>query len=739
MRLRALQAVFILVLTAGMSPAGIAQTQAAPGAAPESQGQTAVRSTTAVDLARKNVLILHSFAYAQPAYAIIDAKLAAAFVAAGLDFNNLHFEFMDLARNPGPEHRIHLIEIYRQQFKVRKIDLIIALHTEALQFLLNESKDLFSSAPIISVLGPPKLEHADLQRPVIVLPFSIDIIATVKAITALQSDVQKVVVVSGSSGLDRRFEGRVKAELQDWQGSPEVEYVSDLPLAGLLERTSSLPPKTAILYTTVYADRTGKTFMPPDVMRLISASANAPLFGLFETLLGDNGVVGGIVLDHRVEGERAVRLAMEILQGKLPSQPLTVLPAPLVPMFDWLQIKRWGLDASALPEGSMLLNRPVTSWSEHKGLVIGAVSLFLVQALLIGALLVQRQRRRRAEESLRQKKEELDQFFRMTLDLLCIANTDGYYLRLNPAWEKTLGFSLAELMSKRFLEFVHPDDVAATQVALQALASQKQVVDFANRYRSKDGTYRHMLWSAAAVGNLVYAAARDITERLQAEAAIHEREKELQTLTGRLILGQEEERRRLARELHDDLSQRLAVLAIEAGKTETALKDGQDAVLKPLRGLRDRAIQIAADVHNLSRRLHPSILDDLGLSKAVESECARFSTQEGVDLVCSAQNIPERLPRDISLSIYRIVQECLNNIAKHACARHVSVSLSESAAGLQLSVKDDGIGFDAAEVRRRPGLGLSSIRERVRLVHGRHRITSEPEKGTTIEVTVPLN
>jgi signal transduction histidine kinase len=273
---------------------------------------------------------------------------------------------------------------------------------------------------------------------------------------------------------------------------------------------------------------------------------------------------------------------------------------------------------------------------------------------------------------------------------------------------------------------------------MQALATQSQVVDFSNRYRSKDGSYRHMLWSAAAAGNRIYAAARDITGRLQAEAAIQEHENELQSLTGRLILGQEAERRRLARELHDDLSQRLAVLAIEAGKTETLVKDAPHTILKPLHALRDQAIQLAADVHDISRRLHPSILDDLGLSKAVEAACARFSTREGIDVAFTAQKVPENLPQDASLALYRIVQEGLNNIAKHACARQVTVSLSASEAGLRLSVKDDGIGFVAADVRRQPGLGLSSIRERVRLVHGAHRITSEPEKGTTIEVTVPL-
>jgi signal transduction histidine kinase len=246
------------------------------------------------------------------------------------------------------------------------------------------------------------------------------------------------------------------------------------------------------------------------------------------------------------------------------------------------------------------------------------------------------------------------------------------------------------------------------------------------------------MWSAAAAGNLIYAAARDVTERIKAETTIQERERELQSLTGRLILGQEAERRRLARELHDDLSQRLAALAIEVGKLETHVQDGKESILKRLCGLRDQTIRIAADVHNLSRRLHPSILEDLGLTKAVEAECARFGSREGIAVAYNAENIPTILPKDISLSIYRIIQEGLNNIAKHACARRADVCLSASEASLHLAIQDDGLGFDVDEVRKMPGLGLSSIRERVRLVNGRHRIKSEPGKGTAIEVTVPL-
>ena len=136
---------------------------------------------------------------------------------------------------------------------------------------------------------------------------------------------------------------------------------------------------------------------------------------------------------------------------------------------------------------------------------------------------MQRRRKEVAEASLRQKTEELDQFFNVTLDLLCIANTDGYFLRLNPAVERILGYTREELMARPFFDFVHPDDVDRTRKAVSALGSQQKVFSFENRYRCKDGTYRWLEWSSAPAGKLIYAAARDVTERKQAEQALEER------------------------------------------------------------------------------------------------------------------------------------------------------------------------------------------------------------------------
>jgi PAS domain S-box-containing protein len=224
----------------------------------------------------------------------------------------------------------------------------------------------------------------------------------------------------------------------------------------------------------------------------------------------------------------------------------------------------------------------------------------------------------------------------------------------------------------------------------------------------------------------------------ESERILRQNESDLRKLAGRLIYAQEEERSRLARELHDDLAQRLAVFAIDVGRLEQQLMDRPAPVREELREMKNGIVRMSQDVHSLSRQLHPSILDDLGLIKAVESECTSFSRREGIEIVFNHENIPRGIPKDISLSLYRIIQEGLSNISKHACAEHISVSLKGTNHDVLLSVQDDGIGFDSEEVKEKPGLGFSSMRERARLILGEFSIKSQPERGTVITVRAPL-
>jgi signal transduction histidine kinase len=215
-------------------------------------------------------------------------------------------------------------------------------------------------------------------------------------------------------------------------------------------------------------------------------------------------------------------------------------------------------------------------------------------------------------------------------------------------------------------------------------------------------------------------------------------EEALQHLSGRLISAQEEDRRRLARELHDDVSQRLAVLAIEAGKLEQQSHYTPDFIHGKLQGMKDHIVKLAGDIHRISRQLHPSILDDLGLVDAMESECRRFSDLEGIPVKFTADRFPEETPKDVSLCLYRVTQESLRNIAKHSQATDARVTLTRKNGSIFLSVEDAGVGFEPAKARVMPGLGLASMAERVRLINGSLSIHSAPGKGTVIEIQAPL-
>jgi PAS domain S-box-containing protein len=224
----------------------------------------------------------------------------------------------------------------------------------------------------------------------------------------------------------------------------------------------------------------------------------------------------------------------------------------------------------------------------------------------------------------------------------------------------------------------------------------------------------------------------------KSESALLKSQDNLRFLAGRLISVQEEERRRLARNMHDDLTQRLALLAIEAGKLEQQLKSSPGPFREKLRQIKEQIVNLSVNVHDISRQLHPAILDDLGLVDAIKSECTSFSKREGITVGYEPMNIPASMPKDVALCIYRVIQESLRNIAKHANVKQAEVLLTGTDEGIRLCIKDKGVGFDMTSVHGKGGLGLASMEERVRLIHGEFSIQSQSGQGTVIELRIPL-
>ena len=224
----------------------------------------------------------------------------------------------------------------------------------------------------------------------------------------------------------------------------------------------------------------------------------------------------------------------------------------------------------------------------------------------------------------------------------------------------------------------------------------------------------------------------------QSETALTASQEELRKLAGNLLTAQEAERRSLARELHDDLTQRLAILALDVdalGRERSQLPESMREQMGELQG---RIADIASDAQGMARRLHPSILDDLGLVKALKAECAHFANREGIDVTFEHRDVPARLPRGLSLCLYRIAQESLRNIGKHAGSPDAVVDLMVDDGGdMRLTVEDHGSGFSSGETHGK-GLGLVSMRERARLIGGICSVHSTPGEGTKVDVRLPM-
>ncbi len=497
-----------------------------------------------------------------------------------------------------------------QQYRHRKLDLIVLLGPNAIQ-ILAEPRAIFPNVPaVFCCTAPGQIDQTRVDHQSTGSWFQLEPAKSVGAALGLLPETRHIFVVAGQSDYDRSLTALVKADLASYENKLDVTYLTDLPMGELLERLKHLPDHSIVLYLSFFKDALGREFLNiAEALPMIAGAANAPVFGISDTQLG-HGIVGGFVVSFEEQGKIAGRDALEILAGK-PPQDIPIVHGPSLYLFDRRQLQRWKLDESRLPAGSTVLFRQPTRWEQSK------------RTLLIGLLVL------------------------ASLSLLTI------YL----------------LYERRLLK--------------QARREQTR-------------------------------------------------------LSGRLISAQEEERSRLASDLHDDFSQRMAVLSLGLETAADMIPDSPEEANRQLQELMNSAGEIGADLHTLSHRLHSSTLERLGLAAGVSSFCKEFTAQQGTQIAFSHDQVPRSVSPEVALCLFRIVQEGLRNVKKHSEASRAQVRLEKLDGGIHLSISDNGKGFDLKGVSDRKGLGLWSMKERVRLIGGRFEIRSEPYRGTRIEVWAPL-
>lgn len=578
---------------------------------------------TGPDEARqKSVLLLYSQPLDFPATEMTAQGIREA-LSNNSDFQIAIFtEFLDLSRFRDSSKIRALAEFLSLKYSNISIDVIITVDAPAASFLIDHLSEIFPDAQIVMCSIPQalgkKLEKHELRKRTTCVIEPLSGAHLIHTALSLFPGATNAAFVAGAFENDELRGSDLRSSLDEFRGRLNVIDLSRLSLNETLEKIRGLPADTIIFFSTYFVDANGASYVPREVLKKISSQTGHPVFGPYESYMG-YGIIGGPLTSVRLQGKRAAEVALEILQGSSAGEtPFDYGLGTIVNVYDWRQLQRWDITDYYLPVGSSVLFRKPTIWELYKAQAIVVLGLIIFQSGLIIALLVNLQKRKRAEISLLNSRQDL------------------------------------------------------------------------------------------------------------------------RTLAGRLISSQEDELKKLAREFHDDIAQRLAAAAIETGTLELRFTENNDPRSDKIRSIKDQLIALSEDVHAISREIHPSILKDLGLVRAVNSLCVMFSDRENIPVLLEADEVPVTLSRDVALCFYRVIQESLRNVAKHSKAKRVTVSLKIVSSRILLTIIDDGIGFVPQGVRQTPGIGLASMRERVDHINGSLSILSEPGAGTRIELSAPI-
>ncbi len=572
--------------------------------------QRAVANAAAGDAAQpRHILLLYSFGPHFAPWSTISASIREELRKQSPHPIDLYEASLQGERFGEVQPERPFIDYLRSLFTGRDLGLVVAMGAPAARFVLRNRADLFPATPLlIAATDARAFSDGTLTANDTAVATTFDQALHIDNILQVLPGTTDIVVAIGDSPLERFWTAELRRSFERFASRVTFHWLNELSAEEMVKRVAELPPRHAIYYGTVRVDARGVPQEGDRVLSQFIEVARAPIFTYVDSHFG-HGIVGGPLLSTREVANKSAAVAVRILNGETPGNIKTPPLGEGAPVYDWRELRRWHINESTLPPGSIVHFREPTVWEQYRAQMLGAVAVVLGQSSLIGWLLYEHRRRRRSE------------------------------------------------------------------------------------------------------------------------AAAHK-------LSGQLITAQEEERSRLGRELHDDVTQRLALLAIEAGREEARSRN--DGGGTAMRTVRDGLMRLSEDVHALSYRLHPSILEDLGLREALNSECEHFSQTSSLRVDVSADELPEQVPKDVGLCLFRVAQESLRNIARHASASRAGVRLRRSDGGLQLTVKDNGAGFDPTHHGERASLGLASMRQRVALLGGKLTIDSKALEGTTISAWVPI-
>jgi len=698
--------------------------------------------------AKKRVLVLNSYHKGLSWTDRVVEGIESVLKTSSMDIE-IYYEYMDSKRLYDKEQRNKLYELFKYKFRQNSFDVVIASDNDALSFIVEHHKELFAFTPVvfcgINNFQDSMLKGLDLFTGVVE---EIDIKSTLEVALKLHSDIKKVVFINDRTTTGIAVKNEVLQIAPVFENRIEFEFFDDFDISELKEKIWKLPRDSIVLLSVVNRDRSGNFFAHEESLALIYNESSVPIYSFWDTYMG-RGIVGGRLTSGYHQGRTAAEIALSILEGKNVKEIPVVRDSPNSYMFDYQQLKLFNIKQSDLPAGSIIINEPDNIYTRYKTYILSGLLTMSSLVMIIAVLLTIMFYRKKMEKVLRDSEKRYRDFYENAPDMYHSINKDGIIIYCNETEARMLGYRKDEIIGRPLSDFFTDESKKFHAKEFPSLKDKKVHLDVKREFIRKDGsTFTASMNISTEVdekGELIKTKtiARDLTERKRVEE-LKKSQEQLRSLSAYLESAREEEKKRIARQIHDELGHALTTLSLDLSWLNNRLTGERDTLDINLIKSRTHAMCDLIDstvqtVQRISSELIPGVLDHLGLAEAIKWQVDRYRNRTGIiyDVNITTDNID--LDQNSSIAVFRIFQETLTNIVRHADATEVKVVLTEDDHALTLEVEDNGNGIHAEQITSPESVGLIGMRERARILGGKVNIAGMLEKGTAVKVTIPMN
>ena len=492
------------------------------------------RSASAGESGNKGiVVILNSY---HPGYAWSDnEQLGVIETLRERDINwQPHVAYMDMMRSPSGQHLRYFTEIMRAKYRDRKFSAVIAMDNSAFEYALDNQEGLFRKAPIVfcgvNYYKPSMLRsHPNVTGMV----ENIDQTGTIEAMLKIHPETREILVLHDYTVTELANKKEMEDLIPRLSGRIRVRFIKNLPVAEIMEELKHLKKGSLVLMKAFSTDRDGSVSGVEEITELVCRNSPVPVYGRQIARLG-YGIIGGKMLDGRIHGRNAAHLALRVLAGEEAADIPVNTKSDALFMFDYKVMKRFGIPLSALPDNSIVINKPGSIFDEHLEVILTAAAVIFLLCLIIALFMSHTLRLRKAQETLRQSQDKYRELVENLSDGIYSLDTMGKILYVSPVLERILGYRSEDVIKRHFSEFVHPDDLSSLTSAFQDVLKGNL---YTNEVRliGKSGeifwvrTSNRPLMQDGRV-SIITGTLTDITERKRMERSIAENEARLRTL-----------------------------------------------------------------------------------------------------------------------------------------------------------------------------------------------------------------